>query len=267
MPATMVDQPGRWKDKPPPERAWKPRARMNAQARSAEQDRAAGGVHLRAVDLGDGKFARASIALKLYPKTRRIRAYLRWSDQGHTRTRYVGEVDQPTRAANLAQAWGKARADDLVAEEPIPEGSWASSPAVRRSMTGNRGRDTKPERRLRSALHRRGLRYRVSVRPEPALRRTADVVFVAARVAVFVDGCYWHGCPEHHRPSAKNADFWEEKITGNQARDAETTTALTAAGWTVVRVWEHEESEAAAERIAEIVRRAVGPVNARTRAR
>ncbi|GCD99324.1 very short patch repair endonuclease [Embleya hyalina] len=227
---------------------------MNPQARSAEQDRAAGGIQRRAVNLGDGNFARASIALKVYPKTRRIRAYLRWSDQGRTRTRYVGEVDQPTRAANLAQAWRKAQTDQLVTTEPLPEGSWASSPAVRRSMTGNRGRDTKPELRLRSALHRRGLRYRVSVRPEEQLRRTADVVFVRSQVAVFVDGCYWHGCPEHHRPSSKNTAFWRQKIDGNRIRDAETTSALEAAGWTVVRVWEHEDADEAARRIAGIVR-------------
>lgn len=226
---------------------------MNNRSRSAEQDRAAGGAHLRAVDLGGGTFARASIALRLYPKTRRVRAYLRWSDSGQTRERYVGEVDQPTRAANLAQAWQIARTRGLVTEEPLPEGSWASSPAVRRSMAANKGRDTGPERRLRSALHKQGLRYRVSVRPDEALRRTADIVFVKARVAVFVDGCYWHGCPDHHRPSSKNTEFWERKITGNQARDEETNTRLAASGWTVVRVWEHEDPDEAAQRIAALV--------------
>ncbi|UPT43570.1 very short patch repair endonuclease [Streptomyces anulatus] len=124
-------------------------------------------------------------------------------------------------------------------------------------MAANKGRDTKPELLLRSALHRKGLRYRVSVRPVADLRRTADVVFTKARVAVFVDGCYWHGCPEHHRPATKRAKFWQEKIEGNRARDADTNAALQAQGWAVLRVWEHEDPELAAGRIERVVRERV----------
>ncbi|MGA5701803.1 very short patch repair endonuclease [Peterkaempfera bronchialis] len=227
---------------------------MNRDARAAEQDRAAGGRLARAVEIGEGRYARASVALRVYRGTRRIRAYLRWSQEGETRERYVGEVDAATRAANLAQAWETAHVAGYVITEPLPTDSWASSPASRAVMSANKGRDTKPEKLLRSALHRRGLRYRVGVRPVSDLRRTADVVFTKARVAVFVDGCYWHGCPEHHRPAKKGAAFWQEKIAGNQARDAETNEALRDAGWLVIRVWEHEDPEQAAQEVAEVVR-------------
>jgi DNA mismatch endonuclease (patch repair protein) len=126
-------------------------------------------------------------------------------------------------------------------------------PVVSARMSKIHRRDTKPEVRLRSILHRRGLRYRVDARPVPTLRRTADIVFGPARVAVMVDGCYWHGCPEHHRPSTRNADWWREKIESNVRRDRDTDDALARAGWLVVRVWEHEEPDEAADRIAEIV--------------
>ncbi|MFJ8040290.1 very short patch repair endonuclease [Kitasatospora sp. NPDC096147] len=194
--------------------------------------------------------------LKVLPDTRRIRAYLRWSDAGKSPARYLGEVEQGTRAANLAEGWSLARQKGLLTEEPPAEGSWASSAAVRASMQGNRNKDTKPELRLRSLLHKQGLRYRVAARPLPELRRTADVLFPRARVAVFVDGCYWHGCPEHLRPPSKNVEFWQAKIDGNRTRDAETDHRLREAGWTVIRVWEHEDPVEAAARIADIVRAA-----------
>ncbi|RJL31905.1 very short patch repair endonuclease [Bailinhaonella thermotolerans] len=253
----MTSGEGRWKDKPPPPRAWKGRARTR-EGRSAEQDRAAGGHEARYVDLGDGRRACASIELKVYTKTRRIRAYLRWSDKGKSPALYVGEVDHETRAENLAAAWRAAHAQGLLAPpsaSPV-EFSWASSPAVRQAMKANRSRDTRPERRLRSAVHALGLRYRVARRPLAEVRRTADLVFTKAKVAVFVDGCYWHGCPEpaHYRPSQKNFDFWHEKISANQRRDQDTNMLLAKAGWTVIRIWEHEEVSAAAARIAAVVR-------------
>ncbi|MEW2607488.1 MULTISPECIES: very short patch repair endonuclease [Streptomyces] len=121
-------------------------------------------------------------------------------------------------------------------------------------MRGNRSKDTRPELRLRSLLHKQGLRYRVAARPLPELRRTADLIFSRPKVAVFVDGCFWHGCPEHLRESHKNADFWRNKIEGNRTRDAETDHLLQMAGWTVIRVWEHEDPEAAAARVVSTVR-------------
>ncbi|WP_405502545.1 very short patch repair endonuclease [Streptomyces anulatus] len=243
-----------WKHDPPPNRAWKGRPGRARSAIAAEQDRAAGGRHRRSVDLGDGRFARASVELKVLPDTRRIRAYLRWSDGGKSPARYLGQVDHETRAANLAEGWRMAWGKGLLTEEPLAEGSWASSPSVRAVMRGNRNKDTRPELRLRSLLHKQGLRYRVAARPLPELRRTADVLFSKPKVAVFVDGCYWHGCPEHLRESLKNAEFWRTKIEGNRARDAETDRLLGEAGWTVVRVWEHEDPVDACARIEGIVR-------------
>jgi DNA mismatch endonuclease, patch repair protein len=120
-------------------------------------------------------------------------------------------------------------------------------------MQANRGRDTKPELALRSAAHARGLRYRVSARPLRDLRRTADMVFASARVAVFVDGCFWHGCPEHHTVAATNAAFWARKVTDNRARDRDTDQRLAEAGWISIRIWEHEDPHEAADRIRAIV--------------
>lgn len=120
-------------------------------------------------------------------------------------------------------------------------------------MQSNRGRDTKPELALRSAAHALGLRYRVSARPLPDVRRTADLVFSSARVAVFLDGCFWHGCPEHHTVAATNASFWAEKVLTNRARDRDTDRKLADAGWTSIRVWEHEDPQQAAAEIRKIV--------------
>lgn len=120
-------------------------------------------------------------------------------------------------------------------------------------MRANRGRDTKPELALRSAAHALGLRYRVSARPLPHLRRTADLVFPTARVAVFLDGCFWHGCPEHHTVAQTNADFWSQKVVSNRARDRDTDRRLAEAGWTSIRVWEHEDPHEAAREIRKIV--------------
>ncbi|BEL01957.1 very short patch repair endonuclease [Actinoplanes sichuanensis] len=120
-------------------------------------------------------------------------------------------------------------------------------------MQANTGRDTKPELALRRAVHSRGLRYFVNRRPIKAVRRTADLVFPRIRLAVFLDGCFWHGCPTHHTVAKTNAAFWADKVATNRRRDLETNTKLTEAGWTVVRIWEHEAIEQAADRIVESV--------------
>ncbi len=132
--------------------------------------------------------------------------------------------------------------------------SWASSAAARKTMQGNRGRDTKAELAVRRLVHGAGLRYRVSARPESDLRRTADLLFTRARVAVFIDGCYWHGCPDHFTMPATNLDYWSAKIGRNRARDLETTTLLEGRGWVVLRFWEHELPAAVAASIVERVR-------------
>ena len=137
--------------------------------------------------------------------------------------------------------------------EQLGEG-WASSDGVRRSMQANKGRDTQPELRLRSAVHALGLRYRTSTRPLVAVRRTADLVFSGAKVAVFLDGCFWHGCPDHHTSAKLNAKFWSDKVERTRQRDLETNRLLEEAGWEVIRIWEHERTEAAAERVAAVVR-------------
>ncbi|MFE9634831.1 very short patch repair endonuclease [Streptomyces sp. NPDC006463] len=130
-----------------------------------------------------------------------------------------------------------------------PEGSWASSAARRRNMQAIRSRDTKPEQLVRKLVHARGLRYRVAAKPLPKVRRTADMVFRPAKVAVFIDGCYWHGCPEHYVPPKTNQGYWSEKVARNMARDRDTDARLREAGWTVLRFWEHESPEASADRI------------------
>jgi len=95
----------------------------------------------------------------------------------------------------------------------------------------------------------------VDTRPLPHLRGTADLVFRPVEIAVFVDGCYWHGCPEHFVQPKTNSEFWKEKIGRNIERDRDTDSTLRDAGWTAIRIWEHEEPEAAAAEIVELVRR------------
>jgi DNA mismatch endonuclease (patch repair protein) len=115
-------------------------------------------------------------------------------------------------------------------------------------------RDTGPELALRRELHRRGLRYRVDVAPVPAVsRRRADVVFSRQQLAVFVDGCFWHGCHDHGVKPAANASYWQANLRRNVERDRETDAALIAAGWRVMRVWEHEPPGTAAGRIADVL--------------
>nr|WP_238526501.1 very short patch repair endonuclease [Gordonia neofelifaecis] len=121
-------------------------------------------------------------------------------------------------------------------------------------MKSNRSRDTGPELRLRSELHRRGLRYFVDRAPIKGVRRRADVVFPRKKIAVFVDGCFWHGCPEHFTVAKTNAEYWAAKVEANRARDRDTDRLLIDAGWTVLRVWEHEDVEGAADRIVRAIR-------------
>ena len=126
----------------------------------------------------------------------------------------------------------------------------ASSDEARNRMRANRSRDTKPEKQLRSLLHRQGFRFRVDISPIPGVRRRADIVFTRAKVAIFVDGCFWHGCPDHATWPKANAKFWREKIEANRRRDADTNAKFEEAGWTVIRVWEHEDPFSAARSVA-----------------
>lgn len=110
-------------------------------------------------------------------------------------------------------------------------------------------RDTKPEMLLRRALWARGLRYRVDRAPIPGMRRRADLVFGPSRVAVYVDGCFWHSCPEHATLPKNNREWWREKLAANVRRDRDTDRQLLEAGWQVVRIWEHEVAAHAVERV------------------
>lgn len=139
----------------------------------------------------------------------------------------------------------------MVAERgPVP-----SSESVTRRMQNTPTRDTPGELALRRLLHRAGLRYRVDYRPVPGIRRKADVVFTKAKVAVFVDGCFWHSCPVHGTWPKANAAWWRDKLEGNEARDRDTDQRLADAGWTVVRIWEHETPAEAAARVVEALGR------------
>ena len=133
--------------------------------------------------------------------------------------------------------------------KPIP-----SSEAALKRMQAAKPKDTAPEMAIRSALHRRGLYYCVDAKPLKELNRRADIIFRPARVAIFVDGCFWHGCPIHGTQARANAEFWRLKIKRNQERDKDTNKQLENAGWKVIRVWEHEDPEKASEKIYNIVK-------------
>ncbi|WP_353809615.1 very short patch repair endonuclease [Agromyces sp. SYSU T00194] len=120
-------------------------------------------------------------------------------------------------------------------------------------MRGNKRRDTSLEVAVRRELHRRGFRYRVDVAPLATVRSRADIVFRGARVAVYLDGCFWHGCPVHATSPKRNASYWVPKLQRNRERDSQVNGALRAAGWTVLRFWEHEPPGDIAQRIATVV--------------
>jgi DNA mismatch endonuclease (patch repair protein) len=117
------------------------------------------------------------------------------------------------------------------------------SPQRRRIMASNRRRDTTPEKRLRSILHHRGFRFRVDhpIRVPDRRPIRPDILFTRTRVAVFIDGCFWHGCPQHWKVPKSNSAYWSAKIEQNRQRDVATNRALAKAGWKVIRIWEHEQ--------------------------
>lgn len=129
-----------------------------------------------------------------------------------------------------------------------------TDPRTSQRMAQQRRRDTGAELRLRRVLHGRGLRYRVDQALPGLQRRRADLTFPTQRVTVFVDGCFWHCCPEHKTEPKVNHVWWATKLARNVERDLETEEHLVASGWTVVRIWEHEDPEAAADRVEAAVR-------------
>ncbi|MGI8797169.1 MAG: very short patch repair endonuclease [Acidimicrobiia bacterium] len=126
-------------------------------------------------------------------------------------------------------------------------------------MRGNRRRDTKPEVRLRSRLHAGGYRFRVDYRiaaPQRTVR--VDIAFPRHRLAVFVDGCFWHSCPDHGTAPRTNADYWNEKLARNSRRDQAIDAALLADGWEVLRVWEHDPPDDAAAHVTDVLSKLSG---------
>ena len=121
-------------------------------------------------------------------------------------------------------------------------------------MQANKSHDTGPEMALRRELFKRGMRYRVGLAPLKGFRRTVDIAFTRAKVAVLVDGCFWHGCPEHRRPPKTHSDYWESKVRHNMERDHQTTQMLQDAGWQVIRLWEHETVQNMADLVMNAVR-------------
>jgi DNA mismatch endonuclease (patch repair protein) len=124
-------------------------------------------------------------------------------------------------------------------------------------MRANRRRDTRPELALRSELHRRGLRFRVDYAPDPTARCRVDIALTRARVVIFVDGCFWHSCPEHGTSPRANRDWWQAKLDRNVERDRANDVEMAWLGWAVLRVWEHEDPRTAADRIHRLVRQAL----------
>jgi DNA mismatch endonuclease (patch repair protein) len=127
-------------------------------------------------------------------------------------------------------------------------------PEVSELMRRFRSRDTKPELEVRRRLHAAGLRFRLHTTVPEYPRRTIDIAFPKQNVAVFIDGCYWHACPEHGKVPARNSEWWAGKLRRTVERDAETTAALEHNGWTVIRAWEHEDPLAVAEQVERTVR-------------
>jgi DNA mismatch endonuclease, patch repair protein len=121
-------------------------------------------------------------------------------------------------------------------------------------MQAIRSKDTAPELAVRRRLHAEGFRFRVAHRPLKDLRRTADIVFTRRKLAVFIDGCFWHSCPVHVPAVSQNSDYWNPKLFRNRQRDEETNVLLKEAGWTVLRFWAHEDPEKVAAAVASEVR-------------
>jgi DNA mismatch endonuclease, patch repair protein len=160
--------------------------------------------------------------------------------------------------AGMKSAHGRP---DTSVDPEVPTGSWASTIGVRRSMQSNTPRNTRPERLLRSELHRSGLRFRKHVRLIPGSRCEVDIAFTRLKVAVFVDGCFWHCCPEHATFPVRNGEWWSKKLARNRERDLHSNEILRDLGWTVMRIWEHVLPADAAVGVRALVGSAVAKDN------
>lgn len=137
----------------------------------------------------------------------------------------------------------------------------ASSPSALARMKSQKQRDTKPEIELRSCLHTMGYRFRTDMIPIPGMKTRADIAFPRVKVAIFVDGCFWHSCPKHGTMPKQNSKWWQQKLAANSLRDRETDDRLGRAGWTVVRIWEHEKPSEAAKRVVAILEKRYATLN------
>ena len=171
----------------------------------------------------------------------------------------VTSTGRKPRKGKLAKAMPKDTAASRSATQAAAKGKaypFTVDPGRAANMRSNRRTDTKPEMALRRELHRQGLRYRKDYRLDlEGARVRPDIAFTARRVAVFVDGCFWHACPEHGTKPASNTWYWGPKLARNVERDRAADEALVSAGWRVIRIWEHESLEAA---VAAVLA-AVGP--------
>lgn len=143
---------------------------------------------------------------------------------------------------------------DALGAISVPPPPKSMSAGVRRSMQANRRSGTSPEMRLRSALHAAGWRYRVDlviVTPDGRVR--PDIIFTRRKLAIFVDGCFWHGCPEHGVRPKSNESYWGPKLRRNAQRDRRDVERLEAAGWTVLRLWEHVPPEKALRSVGRVL--------------
>ncbi|MDP9356734.1 MAG: DNA mismatch endonuclease Vsr [Chloroflexota bacterium] len=174
-----------------------------------------------------------------------------------SRCRQIGNAVPPLLAATLANALADQLLDGVcpacrVTLEPMAPAYKPPTDQTRARMQRQRRADTGPEVAVRQALHARGLRFRKGY-AALADRRSIDVAFPSQRVAVFLDGCFWHGCPQHERPTKSNTLWWAEKIAANKRRDAKTVQDLQAQGWAVLRFWEHEQPENVADMVARVI--------------
>jgi DNA (cytosine-5)-methyltransferase 1 len=176
-----------------------------------------------------------------------------------SRCRQIGNAVPPLLAQHLACAIAGSLTDDVAPIRPkrirsvIAPPPPTPTPESHARMVAQKRRGTAPETHVFAALRKLGIRPRQQVKPLEGLRREADGCLQKDKIAIFIDGCFWHGCPEHSRDTKSNTLWWREKIDANKARDLDTDAQLANAGWTVVRVWEHEDPEVAAKAIAEVV--------------
>lgn len=220
--------------------------------------------------MGQGRFVHPARARTITPhEAARLQTLPDFFDLDRTKRRsawakVIGNAVPPLLGVHLVEPLLCA----LPASKETPPGRGkrragvppASSEVIRQRMVNTKRRDTKPELALRSTLHRMGLRFSVD-RPLPGTRRRCDILFPTERVAVYVDGCFWHSCPEHGTIPKQNRRWWVDKLAANRRRDADTDAALRADGWLVLRFWEHEDPLVAAQRVRdEVLKRRVGHV-------